>query len=355
MAPPNTENTVATESKLDLAKLAREVGPYFVFPEKVYPRIEAFEHKDPGLLADPKKSSILDAATKVSDVTPTIGTVIEGLQLTKLTEQQKNDLALLAAERGVLFFKKQDFDPIDALELGRYYGPLHIHNVGGHPENYPELLSIYSDENSEYKRELKERITADGIHSDITYEKQPAGLTFLTINVLPKTGGDTVWYNGYEAYDRLSPVLRTFLEGLTAKHYGDAHIRVAEKYGRTLRREVRDDVFHPVIRTHPVTGWKSLFVQPGFTRDIQELRKHESDALLKLLYEHIAGGYDFQVRHKWEVYDNRVTFHSAIFDYLDLGKRSGFRVTPTAEAPYFDPKSKSRREALKEAAELANK
>lgn len=115
-----------------------------------------------GHLADPKKASLFDNATKVFDLTPNIGTEIHGIQLNQLTDQQKNDLGLLIAERGVVFFRDQKINPYEGKELGAYYGPLyveyilffatflvltlfhrHIHNVGGHPPNLPEILPIY--------------------------------------------------------------------------------------------------------------------------------------------------------------------------------------------------------------------
>lgn len=89
-----------------------------------YPKLPEFEHKDAGHRADPKKSSLYDNATKIFDLTPNIGTEIHGIQLSKLTNQQKDDLALLIAERGVVFFRDQDINPYQGRELGAYYGPL---------------------------------------------------------------------------------------------------------------------------------------------------------------------------------------------------------------------------------------
>lgn len=173
---------------------------------------------------------------------------------------------------------------------------------------------------------------SDGWHSDVSYELQPPGFTFLKIDTLPgEAGGDTIWASGYAAYDRLSPDLQKTLEGLEAVHSGKEQADGAISSGKISRRQ---DITHthPIIRTHPVTGWKALFVQPGFTRSIVGLSKHESDALLQLLYAHIAGGYDFHVRFRWTenavaVWDNRVTSHAAIFDYVEHGKRHGWRVT----------------------------
>ncbi|KAI8141372.1 hypothetical protein BJV82DRAFT_689334 [Fennellomyces sp. T-0311] len=359
--PPNvvdTENKVEDLEKyleqLDLKKLVQEKGYYAVYPEIYYPPLEPYEHKDPGLLADPKKESIFKAASKVFDVTPHIGTEVEGIQLSQLTEQQKNDLALLVAERGVVFFRDQDITPKQALEFGRHYGPLHIHNVGGHPPNVPEILTIQLEkENKALTERRLNRGAADGWHSDVSHELQPPSLTLLKIDTLPPVGGDTLWVSGYEAYDRLSPAWQKFVEGLEAVHTGEPQ-RISAKLGNhILRREAPDHV-HPVVRVHPVTGWKSLYVQRNFTRRIVGLTRRESDAVLEFLYNHIETGIDFQVRFRWTenavaLWDNRITAHAAIPDYVGDGAiRHGFRVTPTAERPYFDPKGKSRRQALSE-------
>ncbi|KAK4517174.1 uncharacterized protein ATC70_000506 [Mucor velutinosus] len=361
---PNTTTPTETISeqfqKLDLKALAREKGAYQVYPKIHYPPLEAFEHDDPGKRADPKKASLYDNATKIFDMTPVLGTTIEGLQLSQLTDQQKSDLALLAAERGVVFFPNQDIDPYQGVEFGKYFGRLHIHNTTGHPENLPEVTSIFHDEtNPQVVKYLEARSADEAWHSDITYENQPAGLTFLKIDTLPPMGGDTLWASAYEAYDRLSPAMQKFVEGLEAVHDGQIHQDRSRRAGTFIRRDFVESI-HPVVRTHPLTGWKGLFVQPGFTKRIVGLSNKESRLMLDFLFKHVSGGHDFQLRFKWTedtvaVWDNRATFHCAIFDYFTakLGRRHGWRVTPTAEKPYFDPNSKSRRQDLAEKAALA--
>lgn len=232
----------------------------------------------------------------------------------------------------------------------------HIHNTYGHPPGLPEVHVVYFDTETSKKYKSLANVTfglrsaADGWHSDVTNEKQPPGLTFLKIDTLPATGGDTIWASGYTAYDRLSPAFQQFLEGLEAVHSGQQQIEEALRDGHTVRRQHWTSV-HPVVRTHPVTGWKALFVQPGFTRSIVGLSQRESDLILNYLFDHVSGGTDFQVRFRWQensvaVWDNRTTNHNAIFDYLDFGKRHGWRLTSQAEKPYYDPKSKSRQEDL---------
>ncbi|KAI9495475.1 hypothetical protein BDB00DRAFT_870330 [Zychaea mexicana] len=345
MAPPNAESLA--QGKLDLKQLAREKGRYLVYPETKYPELAEFEHVDPGHRADPKKASLYDNAEIIFDLTPQIGTEIHGLQLNRLTDRQKDDLALLVAERGVVFFRKQDINVHEAIELGKHYGPLHIHNTFGHPKGLPEIHVVYFDTKTP-KQFFNYRSAGNGWHSDVSYEKQPPGLTVLKIDLLPAVGGDTMWNSQYTAYDRLSPQMKKFVEGLEAVHTGQMQVDEANKAGHAVRRETHETV-HPVVRTHPVTKWKALYVQPGFTKRIVGFTRRESDAILNFLYNHIESGHDFQVRFKWEedsvaVWDNRVTSHNAIFDYLDVGSRHGFRVTPQAEKPYFDANSKSKHE-----------
>ena len=133
----------------------------------------------------------------------------------------------------------------------------------------------------------------------MSYERQPPGITVLTLLAVPATGGDTAWVSQTAAYARLSPPVRALLDGLRAEHSGLAQAEAARRDGRLVRRDpVRSD--HPVVRVHPATGERALFVNPGFTTRIVGLRDEESDALLQLLFRHIAQGHDFQVRVRWE-------------------------------------------------------
>ncbi|KAI8344679.1 hypothetical protein BC941DRAFT_409339 [Chlamydoabsidia padenii] len=333
---------------LDLAQLGKEKGRYLVYPDKKYPELEPFEHKDRGLRGDPKKASLYDNATKIFDVTPHIGTEIHGIQLSQLTETQKDDLALLVAERGVLIFRDQDINVDQGLEFAKSFGPLHIHSTFGHPPGYPEVHVVYYDENSVEREYLDLTSQTEQWHNDVSYEEQPPSVTLLKMTLVPPTGGDTMFASSYAAYDRLSPPMQKFLEGLQAKHSAQRQFDEAKAQNHVIRRQHVESI-HPVIRTHPVTGWKALYVQPEFTTSIVGLSKNESDTILQLLFNHITAGYDFQVRLKWEVWDNRTTFHNPIFDYLDVAPRHGWRVTPQAEKPYFDPNSKSKKQADQEA------
>lgn len=182
----------------------------------------------------------------------------------------------------------------------------------------------------------------------------------LKIHTLPATGGDTLWTSGYELYDRLSKPMQAFLEGLTAVHDATFFHDEARRLGNPLRKGIRGHPLntgdsltaeHPVIRTNPVTGWKSVFVNKGFTKRILGLSRDESDMLLKYLFDFVVHNHDAQVRYHWAkndiaLWDNRCTLHCATYDYEEA--RAGDRVCSLGEAPYFDPNSKSRKEALAE-------
>ena len=199
------------------------------------------------------------------DLTPTIGTILSGIQISTLSKAGKDELALLAAQRKVLVFRDQDFAslPIEkALEFGGYFGRHHIHPTSGAPKGYPEIHIVHRGANDRSGEALLEtRTSTVAWHSDVTYEKQPPGTTFLYILDVPSTGGDTLFVNQAEAYRRLSPGFRERLHGLKAVHSGIEQAESARARESIVRREPVTSI-HPLVRTHPTTGEKALFVNP---------------------------------------------------------------------------------------------
>ncbi|CAJ2505699.1 Uu.00g130930.m01.CDS01 [Anthostomella pinea] len=342
-------NTVA-EKKLNRAHEAAQHSSYTyssylpVYDEETkFPATEPFEFVDRGLQANKAKPHLLqldDPNVKITRLTPRVGTDIVGLQLSELTDVQKNELALLIAERGVVVFRGQDFKDIGVEKqkaFGSYFGRLHVHPVGAHVEGALEFHNIYLGPDNLYRAQLSsDRLSTTGYHSDVSYEHQPPGITMLTLLSVPATGGDTAWVSQVAAYERLSDPIKNLLEGLRAEHSGYPQAEHARRDGRFVRRE-------PVKSHHPVvTGEKALFVNPGFTKRIVGLKVEESDAILQLLFKHIAQSQDVQVRVKWDdqtvsLWDNRVTSHTAISDYdvhsAAEGLRHGFRITTLGEQP----------------------
>ncbi|KAN0112187.1 TauD domain containing protein [Hyaloscypha variabilis] len=313
-----------------------------------FPPTETFEFVDRGLKADKSKPHLLNpqnTKVEVTKLTPRVGTEIKGLQLSELTDVQKDELALLIAERGVVVFRGQDFKDIGVEKqkaFGSYFGRLHVHPVGAHVEGAIELHNIYLGPDNLYRAQRRSsKLTTTGYHSDVSYEHQPPGITILTLLAVPSTGGDTGWVSQVAAYDRLSDPIKELLEGLRAEHSGFPQAEGARRDGKFVRREpVKSE--HPIVRIHPATGQKALFINPGFTKKIIGLKDEESDALLQLLFKHISQSQDIQVRVRWDdttvsLWDNRVTAHTAISDYdVDDGKeglRHGFRITTLAEKP----------------------
>ncbi|KAF2872837.1 dioxygenase-like protein [Massariosphaeria phaeospora] len=313
-----------------------------------FPPTELFDFNDRGHNADPAKPNLLqkdNPSLKAAKLTPRVGTEISGVQLSQLSDVQKDELALLIAERGVVVFRDQDFKdigPEKQKEFGKYFGRLHIHPVGAHVKDHIEFHSIYLGKDNLYRLgRSTARLTTTGYHSDVSYEHQPPAITILTLVQVPETGGDTGWTSQAAAYDRLSEPLKAFLEGLRAEHSGFPQAENAIRDGHFVRRDPVKS-YHPIVRVHPVTKQKVLFVNPGFTKRIVGLKDEESDAVLKLLFKHIAQSQDIQARVKWDdrtvaLWDNRVTAHTAISDY-DVGDegeglRQGFRITTLGEVP----------------------
>ncbi|CRK17949.1 Alpha-ketoglutarate-dependent sulfonate dioxygenase like protein [Verticillium longisporum] len=314
-------------------------------PEQKYPPLEPFEHKEHGKDADPSFPNLLPTGTQVNHLTPTIGSEVKGIQLSSLTPAGRDELALFVAQRKVVAFRAQDFADLpigEALDFGSYFGRHHIHPTSGSPEGFPEAHLVHRGANDRSAESFfATRTSSVAWHSDVSYEQQPPGTTFLYILDVPAVGGDTLFADGVEAYRRLSPLFRERLHGLKAVHSGFEQVEASVRKGSIKRREpVANE--HPIVRTHPATGEKAIYVNPQFTRDIVGLKKEESDALLKFLYEHIAWSADIQARVKWEagtvvVWDNRVTQHSALVDWKDGDRRHLARITPQAERPFETP------------------
>ncbi|KAJ7853707.1 hypothetical protein B0H14DRAFT_781406 [Mycena olivaceomarginata] len=308
------------------------------------------------------------------DETPHIGTRFpsKSVQLSAIlaapnSDELLKDLATLVSHRGVVFFTDQDIEIEKQKELGTRLGrlggnpatsTLHVHPIS---ESTPELTSDVSVISSEggiarvgYSNSNR---ASNGWHTDITFEPVPSDYAILKMHTLPAVGGDTLWASGYEAYDKLSPAYQKFLEGLTAVHDGSGFVKHANEQGLSINepRGSPENIgnklqaVHPVIRTHPITGFKTLFVNKGFTIRIVELHEEESQDVLAYLTRHVSENHDMQVRFRWgkndvAIWDNRCTFHTATNDYT--GRRMGSRVVSIGEKPYFDPNSKSRRAVL---------
>lgn len=267
----------------------------------------------------------------VKPVTARVGAEIGGVDLSKpLDGQALCEVRQALVQHGVIFFRGQDLDHDSHKAFGRAFGELAIHPAIPSPEGHPEILPIHADANSTY-------IAGERWHSDVSCDAEPPLGSILYLHTIPEYGGDTLFSSMYAAYDALSERMKAYLEGLTARHDGEPQYR-----GRYADQGVDDTgkvyprADHPVVRTHPETGRKCLFVNPVFTTKINELPRLESDTILAMLHAHCANP-DFQVRFRWQphsvaFWDNRCVQHLAIWDYYP-NVRSGFRVTVKGDRP----------------------
>ncbi|KAK4497451.1 hypothetical protein PRZ48_011902 [Zasmidium cellare] len=324
---------------------------------------------------------------KYEDTTPVIGreflnvNIVDDLLNAANADELLRDLAITISERGVVFFRAQDNLTNDLQKdlvhrLGQLTGKpadssLHIHPVLNNTSEFgvgdAQISHISSEARKKlFKHELqkdKRRYDAAVWHSDIQFEPVPADYTSLRLSKLPKTGGDTIWASGYDIFDRFSKPYQKFFEGLTATFTGDGFIKAAEADPENVKiyTEPRGSAknvgaelstVHPVVRTNPVTGWKSLFAVGPFPKQINELHQDESEKLLASFKNVIYENHDLTVRFKWRnendiaIWDNRSAFHTATFDYEGLGERFGNRAVGIGEAPYLDPNSTTKSEAL---------
>jgi taurine dioxygenase len=274
---------------------------------------------------------------KVEPLGPAIGARVGGIDLGRpldAASREKLGDALIAHK--VLFFEDQIITPQQQRNFAAAFGKLHIHPIYPQVEDVPEIIVI--DTGTE---NLPDN---DNWHTDVTFIETPPLGAVLYAKELPPTGGDTLWVNNEAAFNALSPAFRAFLERLTATH-DFAKSFPAERYARTPAEEKKwlaakaknKPVKHPVIRTHPVSGAKGLFVNEGFTTRINELSATESRLVLDLLFTHVNRP-DFQVRHRWKandvaMWDNRSTQHYAVADYLPH-RRVMHRATILGDRPF---------------------
>lgn len=264
-------------------------------------------------------------------LTPHIGAEIQGVDLREpLDDPTVEDIHQALLEHLVLFFRDQAITPDQHVVFGQRFGALHIHPAAPCVDNRPELMSIHADASSKF---------AEGTHwhSDVSCDVEPPMGSILHLNTVPETGGDTLFASMYAAYDALSDRMKAILDPLVALHTGDVYRGRYDEVGGGLRRADYPQAEHPVVRTHPVTGKKAIYVNRPFTAAIKDLEPAESDALLEFLFEHVSNPV-FQCRFKWEknsiaFWDNRCTQHYAIWDYFPQ-TRSGIRVTIAGDRPY---------------------
>tara|TARA_B100001123_G_scaffold41337_1_gene42476 strand:- start:61 stop:972 length:912 start_codon:yes stop_codon:yes gene_type:complete len=270
----------------------------------------------------------------VTPVTPVIGVEVEGVDMTgDMPDEQIKELNHALANHNVLFFRDQpELTPTQQISFAERFGDLHIHPAAPKGEEHPGLFVIHTHAGSFVNN------GADW-HTDVSCDEEPPLGTMLQIHRTPDSGGDTLFANMYAAYDALSDKMKAFLSERTAVHGSERAFR-----GRYKDKGVDDTgaVFpkseHPVVRTHPVSGRQTLYVNETFTDRIRGMAEEESNALLEFLFRHMARP-EFQVRFNWRpnsiaFWDNRCTQHLAMWDYWP-NERFGHRVTVKGDRPFY--------------------
>ena len=275
---------------------------------------------------------------EIEPITPTIGAFIRNLDL-----REPPDEAVFAEIRAgllahhVIVFPDQAITARQQLVFAELFGEIdEPHPVfKPHPDE-PRVMLI--------EQQGREGVYNDMWHTDVTYQQRPPMASILHAQVLPPSGGDTLWVSLGAAYDALSEKMKSLLEGLTAYHdfaYAYRSYLIGQPNGKQQLREGEDrypTAEHPVVRTHPETGRKVLFVNRSFTASIKGLSPNESDGLLRLLFDHCEMP-AFQMRHRWRtrdlvMWDNRCTMHYAVADYSPHHRKM-HRVTLRGEQPFY--------------------
>lgn len=263
----------------------------------------------------------------VTPLTPSIGAEIAGIDISReLTDQQVHELKRALTDHLVIFFRDQKISIEQHEAFGRRFGKLHVHPMTA-LSGHPEVIEIKADGNSSY-------VQGETWHSDVTCAELPPMGSILHMHKIPENGGgDTLWANMYLAYETLSEPIKRMIDGMTAIHDGEHAYRV--------RQNIKADSYpraeHPMVRTHPVSGRKSLFVNRSYTVRIPQLSDRESRHMLAMLFEHSELDV-FKCRFKWQpnsiaFWDNRCTLHLAVPDYFPLS-RYALRVTLAGDKPY---------------------
>ena len=290
-----------------------------------------------------------DTLTSIDlEVTPlsgSIGAAIRGVDLRNVDDETIAEIRRIWLHRKVVFFPGQHLDEAAHQAFAARFGEL----TEGHPvipsvEGFPNVFEIdYSKARELYATygTVASKTQGLGWHTDVTFMPRPPAGSILRAVDVPAAGGDTAFSNQQAAFEALSPALQEFLSTLHAVHDGRAQFKAALEQvgsGRWEGEEVPEiePVVHPVVRTHPETGARVLFVNPGFTSHIAELTRLESDALLSYLYTHSVRP-EFVVRYHWTsgdlgFWDNRATQHSVVGDFGEH-HRVIQRVTIKGDAP----------------------
>jgi taurine dioxygenase len=277
---------------------------------------------------------------QVHPIAGSLGAEITGVNLAEpLSEECFAEVRQAFLAHAVVFFRGQSLTEGAQIAFARRFGEPEVHPIVLGSDEHPELVRVL-------KPAGESASFGTGWHTDNSFFAKPSLGSVLYGVVIPPFGGDTIFASTERAYDALSEDLRRMLGGLRAVHSASRAYDPASVGEHKYRGEapisyrwsdsIRDEVVHPVVRTHPETGRKSLYVNPMFTLRIEGMSRAESDALLRLLFDH-CGKPDWTCRFRWTpgavaMWDNRCTWHYALDDYREF-ERLMHRVTIAGDTP----------------------
>lgn len=283
----------------------------------------------------PLDAAAAESGFELEHIAPSLGTIVHGIDLRTLPDAATHAfLYELLVQRKVIFFRDQDLTPEQHIEFSRLFGELEVHPFIENREGYPEIVVLRADDKHP-------PVATDVWHSDVTWRPEPSLGSVLFSRIAPPTGGDTCWANMEAAYDGLDDATKELIEGRFALH--DSHLFRAGMKARGASREEIEQYKkehpvsrHPIVRTHPDTGRKSIYVNAVFTLSIEGLEEEESNELLRKLCA-TATRIEYQCRFRWQqnsiaFWDNRAAQHYAVSDYWPATRHME-RVTIIGDKP----------------------
>ncbi len=278
----------------------------------------------------------------IEPVSGNLGAIIKGVDLATLDEETFTEIHQAWLKYSVIFFRKQKLRPLQQIDFAKRFGEIHFHPYMRGLDDHPEILEIIKEPGDEY--------TFGAVwHTDQMFNPEPAKATMLYAHEVPTSGGDTQFSNQYLAYETLSEPMKGVLENLKTFNVGDGFRRGVGKVNRKDRYasnpkmqakikepgNVPTESVHPLVRTHPETGRKSLY-RGSHTQNLFGFNENEADTLIDFLRDHSTRP-EFTCRFRWEVgslalWDNRCVQHQALADYNE--RRRMHRITIAGDAPF---------------------
>ncbi len=244
-----------------------------------------------------------------------LGAEISGIDLKDTSLENFKKINKLLLEHKVIFFRNQNITPEEQLALGKHFGPLEKHVYVKPRENYPEIIRIIKGPNEKHQ-------WGETWHTDVSYNVKPTKVIILRSLKIPPVGGDTMFSNMEVAYETLDKKIKEKIKDKTAVHSSLGAAAFVDKYEKMSGNGNIDEYSntHPVVRTHPETGNKILYVNSMYTQKIINMNKKESDEILNEIFKH-QERHDFTCRFKWTenavaIWDNRSTLHQGLTDFF---------------------------------------